>query len=93
MLATKNHIGLPEGLKRVDWKYLIYEGRGAEPLDVTHKYVADTFPGATVMAQEVYQDGDGLPRPMVLLRNTKNIPDQPLDGAKEIRVLAASADD
>ena len=93
MLATKNHIGLPEGLKRVDWKYLIYEGRGVEPLDVTHKYVADTFPCATVMAQEVYQDGDSLPRPMVLLSSSKNIPDQPLDATKEIRAFTASADD
>lgn len=93
MLAMKTHIGFPEGLIRVNWKYLIYEGESGESLEKACMDVANTFPDATVMAQEVCQDSDSQSRPMVLLRNSRNMPDQPLDDTREIRVLTKSADD
>ena len=75
MLAMKKRIGFPEGLNRVGWTYLIYEGEKSEPLEKACKDIADSFPCATIVAHEVYQDSDSMPRPMVLLRNSKNMPD------------------
>ena len=83
MLAMKKHIGYSEGLTRVDWRYLIYEGEEDEPVEKACRNVADAFPDATLIAHESYQDGDSPPRPIVLLQNDRNSNTQTLMDSRE----------
>ena len=69
LLAITHHIGVPAWVKRLDWRYLVFEGAGREKLDSARARLLENFPAARVAAERVVQDGDSPPRPVILLRS------------------------
>lgn len=67
-LTMRKHIGFPAWMKLVNWRFLVYEGAGSETLEQAIAAGTENFPDAKIVAQEVYQEGDSPPRPLILLR-------------------------
>jgi len=67
LLAITHHIGFPAWVRRLDWRYLVFEGAGNEKLGSARKRLLEGFPGARVAGEQVVQDGDSPPRPLIVL--------------------------
>ena len=67
-LSMRKHIGLPEWLRDMDFKLLVYEGHEGETLAEASALLQDHVKGLQSFRQAVWQDGDSLPRPVIVCR-------------------------
>ena len=70
LLAISHHIGFPDWVRRLDWRYLVFEGAGNEKLESARTRLLEGFPDALVAGEQVVQDGDSPPRPLIVLRRS-----------------------
>lgn len=67
-LSVEMHIGFPEWLSEMDFRYFLYEGHENESVKEIATNVKRWRPEMEILAHQVMQDGDTFPRPMVLCR-------------------------
>lgn len=71
-LAVYRHIGFPEGLARLPWRYMVFEGHGDEDLENVLAYVnrIPCLEPVEVLSSRMVADGDSPPRPLLLVRRS-----------------------
>lgn len=68
-LSMRKHIGLPEWLRDMDFKLLVYEGHEGETIAEASQLLQDHIAGLQSLGQAVWQDGDSPPRPVIVCRH------------------------
>lgn len=75
-LAVSNHIGFPDGIARLPWQYVIYEGHVGQSVASETARVRSVpwLKDAEVLATQFLSDGDTSKRPVILMRRRGGVP-------------------
>ena len=69
-LAVSKHIGFPDGVSKLPWEYMLYEGHAGESVRGTIDRLKNVpwLGNAQICSERWFADGDTPERPVILLR-------------------------
>ena len=68
-LSISHHIGFPDWLDRVGFKYLIFDGKENQSIPDAESSLLERFPNSRVIARDRFKDGDCKHRPFIIIAN------------------------
>ena len=69
-MSIENHIGFPTWLNELSIALMLYEGHQNESVDEITDKIKRWSPHAEILDSTMMQDGDSLPRPILLAKIT-----------------------
>jgi|GEM_PF-7018708 len=65
-LAMREHIGLPEWLPSLSYKFLLYEGHVTESIEESLEFLTQNLPNIRILEEAIWTERDSSCRPVVL---------------------------